>query len=139
MLTPENKDQEQARKLDELKGKNVAHYSVLLGAWIHTKMEHDKTLVTVSIGGIGYLISVLTLVGVKSMWEIPLFLGGFGGFLITLFTALEIYKANAQHLEKELRESVESNLKLKLGCTTNLWVKRTNRVHEPPRILPSVS
>ena len=25
------------------------------------------------------------------------------------------------------------------GCTTNLWVKRTNRVHEPPRILPSVS
>jgi hypothetical protein len=25
------------------------------------------------------------------------------------------------------------------GCTTNLWVKRTSRVHEPPRILPSVS
>jgi len=61
--TPENKDEERTRKLEELKGKNVAHYSVLLSAWIHTKMEHDKTLVTVSIGGIGYLISVLTLVG----------------------------------------------------------------------------
>src|SRR6266545_3753799 len=25
----------------------------------------------------------------------------------------------------------------KKGCATNLWVKRTNRVHEPPRIHPS--
>jgi hypothetical protein len=24
------------------------------------------------------------------------------------------------------------------GCATNLWVARANRVHEPPRILPSV-
>jgi hypothetical protein len=27
---------------------------------------------------------------------------------------------------------------LKDGCATNLWVTRTNRVHEPPGILPSV-
>jgi hypothetical protein len=111
--TPENKE-ERTRKLEELKGKNVAQYQVLLTAWIHTKMEHDKTLVTISIGGIGYLISVLTLVGIKSFWEIPLFLGGFSGFLITLFAALSIYKKNAQHLENELRESVVNNVKPKL-------------------------
>ena len=107
----ETEQEEEKRLLEELKGKNVAHYSVLLAAWIQTKMEHDKTLVTVSIGGIGYLITVLSFVGVQSPWEIGLFLGGFGGFLATVIAALVIYKHNAQHIENELRGSVESKPK----------------------------
>ncbi|MCM3901156.1 MAG: site-specific integrase [Pyrinomonadaceae bacterium] len=35
-----------------------------------------------------------------------------------------------------LRVSELVNLKINDGCATNLWVARTNRVHEPPGILP---
>jgi hypothetical protein len=63
MVGPESEEEERSRKLDELKGKNVAHYSVLLAAYIQTKMEHDKTLVTLSAAGIGLLLTIISLTG----------------------------------------------------------------------------
>ena len=70
---PESKEESEKRVLRELEGKNIAHYSVLLGAWIQTKMERDKTLVTLSAAAIGLLVTIFTTVGVKSIWEIPIF------------------------------------------------------------------
>jgi len=102
-VAPESKEEQDRRFLEELKGKNVAHYSVMLGAFIQTKMEHDKTLVTVSLGGLGYLITTVTYAGISSLWDIALFFGGFGGFLLTVIYALVIYKCNADLIEYELR------------------------------------
>lgn len=56
------KTKNKKRKLRELGGRNIAHYSVLLIAFIKTKMDRDKMLVTLSSAGIGLLIAVLTAV-----------------------------------------------------------------------------
>src|SRR5687768_11864406 len=112
MSQPETDDESRSRALEELKGKNVAHYSVLLNAYIQTKMEHDKTLVTASLGGIGIMLSVLSFAGLTAWWEISFFIGAFAGFIITILSALRIFKHNATHLENEIRGNVKQQLSL---------------------------
>ena len=97
------------RVLRELEGKNIAYYSALLSAWIQTKMERDKTLVTLSSAGIGLLVTILTTAGVSSLYLLIIFLGAFIGFGICIWTSLQIYQLNSIHLENELR-SVNSKL-----------------------------
>ncbi|MDA8663964.1 hypothetical protein N9L66_03280 [Porticoccaceae bacterium] len=65
---PETDEEREARVLRELEGKNVAYYSTMLSAWIETKMERDKTLVTLSAAGIGLLVTILTVIGVV-IWQ----------------------------------------------------------------------
>jgi hypothetical protein len=111
-IMPESKEDAEKRALRELEGKNIAHYSVLLGAWIQTKMERDKTLVTLSAGAIGLLVTILTAVGVKSVWEIPFFVISITAFLTTIWSSLVIYQLNSQHLEDAIRGSSEKDPRL---------------------------
>jgi hypothetical protein len=62
---PETEEERTQRELRELEGKNIAHYSTLLSAWIQTKMERDKTLVTLSSAAIGFLVAILTAAGIE--------------------------------------------------------------------------
>lgn len=107
----ETEDERSKRVLRELEGKNIAHYSTLLSAWIQTKMERDKTLVTLSSAGIALLVTILTTAGVSSLYLLILFLGAFIGFGLCIWTSLQIYQLNSTHLENELR-SVNTDLKL---------------------------
>lgn len=93
------------RALRELEGKNIAHYSILLSTWIETKMERDKTLVTLSAAAIGLLVTILTTVGVKSLWEIPLFAFAVTSFLATIWSSITIYQLNSEHLENTIKGS----------------------------------
>lgn len=106
---PETDEVRQTRLLKELEGKNIAHYSVLLSAWIQTKMERDKTLVTLSSAAIGLLITVLTTIGVQSIYEIILFIIAVCAFLTTIYSSLMIYQLNSKHLEDALRGSSETD------------------------------
>ena len=64
----ESSDEKEKRMLRELEGKNIAHYSTLLAAWIQTKMEIDKTLVTLSTAAIALLVTILTAVGTSNFY-----------------------------------------------------------------------
>ena len=101
----ESSQQAEKRVLRELEGKNIAHYSILLSAWIETKMERDKTLVTLSAAAIGLLVTILTTVGAKHFWEIPLFAFAVISFLVTIWSSLTIYQLNSEHLEEAIRGS----------------------------------
>ena len=108
----ETEEQAEKRALKELEGKNISHYSVLLSAWISTKMERDKTLVTLSAAAIGLLVTILTTVGVNNIWEIPLFIVAVSSFLITIWSSLVIYQLNSEHLESALKGSSEKDPRL---------------------------
>jgi hypothetical protein len=43
MKTPEKEDEQQARALRELEGKNIAHYSVLLQTVIESELEERQS------------------------------------------------------------------------------------------------
>lgn len=108
----ETEEQRQERASRELEGKNIAHYSVLLSAWIQTKMERDKTLVTLSSGAIGLLITILTTVGAENYWMIFLFIISICAFITTIWSSLVIYQLNSKHLEDALRGSSETSTEL---------------------------
>jgi len=60
----ESSDDREKRVLRELEGKNIAHYAAILNAWIRTKMERDKVLITLSAGGVGLLITLFSTAGI---------------------------------------------------------------------------
>lgn len=98
--------------LREFEGKNIAHYSVLLGEWFQTKLEYDKTLLTLSSGGIGLLITILTTVGANNWCELAFFGAAFLCFGICIWSSLKIFKLNSQHIEREIKKKDSSDLKL---------------------------
>ena len=86
----ESNEEREKRCLRELEGKNIAHYSAILSAWIRTKMERDKVLITLSAGGIGLLVTIFSTVGVKHWWEILPYMIAVIFFLATIIVCLFI-------------------------------------------------
>lgn len=109
---PETPDEKEKRLLKELEGKNIEYYSVMLSAWVTTKMELDKTLVTLSAAAIGLLVTILTTIGANNIFEIILFTIAICLFLTTIWSALRIYKLNSVHIENALRGSSDTDTKL---------------------------
>jgi hypothetical protein len=99
----ETQDEGSKGVLRELEGKNIAHYSVLLQTWIHTRMERDRTVVTLAAAGVGLLVTILTTVGVQARWMIVLYATAFVGFLLTICLSIVIYQKNSVFIEWELR------------------------------------
>lgn len=97
----ESDEQRKERIKDE---KEVQYYMALVTAWINTRMEHDKTLITISAGGIGLLTTILTTKGTAETWHIWLFGLAFCCYLIAIFTAIAIFHENAVRLEQEVRK-----------------------------------
>lgn len=68
-------------------------------------MEVDKSLLTLSAGGIGLLVTLLSTVGVDSLQTLILSAFAMSAFGICLLTVLFILKRNAHHLEKVISEN----------------------------------
>jgi len=109
---PETKEEEEKRLLRELEGKNIAHYQVLLSAWIQTRMEKDKSITTLSAAAIGLLFTILTTVGIHDIVQLVFFACAFFGFVVAIGLSITIYGANSNHLKNALRGSSKKNLKL---------------------------
>lgn len=79
--------------------KDVAFYGAVVNAWIGTKMEFDKSLLTMSLAGIGVIVSLLTTVGMGSLFALVTFLVAAGAFTAVLGLCLAIFWFNANFLE----------------------------------------
>lgn len=75
--------------------KVVAYYSAAVNAWITTRMEFDRTLVTLSTGGLGLFLTLATTVGVQSSTEIIFYIIGTVGFVTAIGCGLVIFQLNA--------------------------------------------
>lgn len=84
---------------DNPSNKEVAYYATCLQAWVATRMEYDKTLITLSSAGIGLLISLYSTVGTSHWMNAALFFLACGLFLGTVTVCLLIFRLNANHLE----------------------------------------
>lgn len=106
---PETKEEAERRRLEELKGRNIAHYQVLLSAWISTRMERDKTIITLSSAAIALLVTIITTVHLKSLLQYLFASLALTSFLGTICICLLIYQLNTKHLEECLRDNSETN------------------------------
>jgi len=118
---PETNEEREKRELRELEGKNIAHYQTLLSAWIETRMEQDRTIIAISAASLGLLVTIITTVGIKGIWQYSFAVISIIGFIVAICSALHICQFNAKHLEENLRSQDTkdtSNLLKKLDKLT---------------------
>lgn len=86
------------------KQKEVAFYSALVDAWITTQFEKDKSLLYLSSGGIGILVTLMTTIGVSSFCELVFFAIGLFAFILSVLGVLIIFGYNAKYIEALISE-----------------------------------
>ena len=105
--------------------KRVEFYSAGLTAWYNTRLEHDKSLLTLSAGGIGLLMTLMTTVGVSSAESLVLYICALVAFsvLIGISAAIHSYSKeekkmaspeNPQNGQQPLNESLNGVGRLQL-------------------------
>lgn len=77
--------------------KNIEHYSQTCAAWYGTALEHDKSLLTLSVAGIGVLVSIMQTT-IYSALTFSLYAGAIVAFLVCLTSVLSILKKNKKYL-----------------------------------------
>ncbi len=89
--------------------KELAHYSAVLSAWVETRMEKDKTLLSLATAGIGLLTTLATTVGPSSACQLWLY--GFAGlsFICTIVTAIVVFDKNSHHLGEVLQRGIRGD------------------------------
>lgn len=80
--------------------KEVEYYAAKANAWFNTKLEYDKSLLVLSAGAIGLLVTLLTTVGVNSFALLFVFFAATISFVVCLVAVLAIFLRNAKHLEE---------------------------------------
>jgi hypothetical protein len=101
---------EQAKKVEEEHQKReLAHYAATVTAWFSTKMEHDKSLLTLSTAAVGVLISLVTKFPVSSYAAMNLFVAALSSFVLCLVAVLLIYKRNSTHLENLIHHNEKND------------------------------
>ena len=94
-ITPKDIDEKQVAY-------QVAYYAALVQGWIGTKMEKDKSLLTLSSFGIGLIGTILTTVGVNSLFEIIVYGLIILCFLVTIISSIIVFDKNANVLKEEI-------------------------------------
>lgn len=93
----------------ELFNKNTEFYSATVNAWFNTRFEHDKSLLTLSAGGIGLLITLISTIGISSRTTLALYTLSIISFITSLCVLLWIFKRNAKHLEDIVSNTATSD------------------------------
>lgn len=99
------------RTINELK--DVEFYAAQVNAWVNTRFEHDKSLLTLSAGGVGLLITLLTNNSISSIELFVFYILALLSFVVCLGALLWIFKRNAMHLENVVQDIEASDSLLK--------------------------
>jgi hypothetical protein len=84
--------------------REIAFYSALVDAWINTRMERDKSLLTLSSAGIGLLVTLLTAGKAHDDVLKPWFIAGFLSFAATLLLSILVFHRNANLIRALVRD-----------------------------------
>lgn len=124
IANPENADiecQPDYQKIDITKEKQTAFYSALLEAWLSTKMEKDKSLLMLSAGGVGILVTLLTTTGIHSRSVGILFAIAMGCFLASIILAVLIFGRNANYIHCLINDKPAKDRDLKWMDRIMFW------------------
>lgn len=111
----ETEQQRQERELKELEGKNVAHYSVMLSAFINARIDANKAIFAFSSTGIGLLVAVTSNLKTASACSKLAYIVALIAFLFAVISTLFVYINNANAIESYIRnDGGEKNRDYKL-------------------------
>ena len=81
--------------------KEIEFHSQSVAAWFNTALERDKSLLTLSVAGVGVLVS-MTQIAVDSVGSLLLYAGALLAFMVCLFSVLIIFQQNKTHIQAVL-------------------------------------
>lgn len=91
---------------EEIKEKDKIYYSALVHAHIETSMERDRSLLAISTGAIGLIVTFMTTIKVKTVCELVLSLTDIMVFASVILLVLHVFRLNKRYVEKLVRNSV---------------------------------
>lgn len=95
MAEDQNPEPPQNNSVDKTEDlKKSAYYTALYDAYMTTTMEGDKSILAVSVGGVGLLVTLLTLYQVKTAMDIAIYMIALGFFVISIIASIFIFKRN---------------------------------------------
>lgn len=95
MIENQNPDSMQDNLQDKtVELKKSAYYTATYGAYMATIIEADKSILTVSAGGVGLLVTLLTLFQVKTTCDIIVYMVALLFFVISIVASIFIFKRN---------------------------------------------
>jgi hypothetical protein len=89
---------EEQTQTNELKEKQLAFYSAIVDAYVQTSLERDRSLLNLSVGAIGLLVTLLTTVGAQSFFVITLYIFSFLFFTFSIILILRVFNLNKIYL-----------------------------------------
>lgn len=114
---PETEEQRQQRMLDELKGKNVAHYSVMLAAYINARIDANKAIFVFSSSGIGLLIAIADKLQSLGTCIKLIYAGALVAFFVAVCSTVLVHIHNASSIESYIRGKNEKSMDFKLSTS----------------------
>lgn len=99
---------------------NLAYQTYLTG-WVTNKMERDKSILTLSGGGIALAVSLITTIGPDSMAMLSVFIISLISFLISLITLVFTFDENANYLYQVIKRQPPDRRLLTLLNRLGLW------------------
>jgi len=84
------------------KERENAYYAALVQAWVGTRMEKDKSLLTLATAGVGFCVTVLTTIGASNFFEIILYALAIICFLISIISSIKVFDLNADLVKQEI-------------------------------------
>ena len=114
MVQLESPAEERSRKLKELEGKNIAHYSVMLAAYISSRVDANKAIFTFSLAAIGLLLAAYekpssSICSINIAFSISML-----SFVIAVISTLFIHVSNTSAIEAYIRNENESSRNFQL-------------------------
>lgn len=79
--------------------KEDLYYAAVVAGWLNSRLERDKSLLTLSAGGVGLVATLMTTVGPQSLVTLMLYALAALAFATSLFCIIRILDRNADHLK----------------------------------------
>jgi hypothetical protein len=117
---PETEEQREQRILDELKGRNVAHYSVMLAAYINARINANKAIFVFSSSGIGLLIAIADKLQSLGPCIKLIYVGALVAFFVAVCSTVFVHIRNARSIESYIRGKDEKSMDFKLSTSKNV-------------------
>jgi len=103
----ETEEQRKEPVPEELRGKNVAHYSVMLAAYIGARVDANKAIFAFSSTGIGFLVAVSNKLQQLGSCAKIVYVGALLAFFVAACSTLFVYVKNAEAIESYIRNEEE--------------------------------
>lgn len=102
-------DEQHNDETDETQLRWAAYLNAAFNGWVQTSLERDKSILTISAGAIGLLITLLNVYGPASEMELLVYLTAILFFVIAILCAVFIFGRNKIYLEEVIKNNSPSD------------------------------